>query len=52
MTLSHEEFLERLNEYNKINNTFWITDEEYKNNNLVGIGNIKIRYDFYLPNYK
>ena len=32
MTLSHEAFLERLDKYNKINNTFWIIDEEYKNN--------------------
>lgn len=32
MSLSNEEFIEKLNEYNKQNNTFWFTDEKYHNN--------------------
>lgn len=33
MTLSHENFLENLNNYNESNNTFWETKERYKNSN-------------------
>ena len=32
MNLSHEEFLERLDKYNKTNNTFWYTEDIYQNN--------------------
>lgn len=32
MNLSYEEFLERLDKYNKINNTFWYTEDIYQNN--------------------
>lgn len=32
ISLSNEEFLRKLDEYNKQNNTFWATDEEYHNN--------------------
>ena len=31
-TISHEEFINNLNNFNKLNNTFWKTDDQYVNN--------------------